>query len=213
MSVEGGELYLSTAYLDGQKVTNEDEVLLRISTYSGLERRMLTVASSFVGSESQANVAECLSCIKKQCSIGYKGECNTEGEYRLKKIPRFEFDPWKVCSDAAGGLKLTWSQAFGRGEGEGRKEEGVVRRGEWIQSELHVRTDQRNAENLLREDMRPVHQLLVREWLLSKTEEEWKAGFERLQDWYDRVLVESATVKAKMRNWSSFWQFRCKCMD
>jgi hypothetical protein len=27
MSVEGGELYLSNAYLDGHKVTNEDEVL------------------------------------------------------------------------------------------------------------------------------------------------------------------------------------------
>jgi hypothetical protein len=67
ISREGGELHMATAYLDGQKVTNEIEVLVRLSTYSHLERRMLTVASCVVGTESKANIQEFLYGIKKVC--------------------------------------------------------------------------------------------------------------------------------------------------
>jgi hypothetical protein len=52
MSRKEGALYKCPSYLDDQKVTDGNEVLIRLSTYSPLERRMLTVAECIVASES-----------------------------------------------------------------------------------------------------------------------------------------------------------------
>jgi hypothetical protein len=48
ISVEGGDLYYSTAYIDGQKVTAQNETLVRMSTYSPMQRRMLSIASALM---------------------------------------------------------------------------------------------------------------------------------------------------------------------
>jgi hypothetical protein len=191
MGVEGGELYLARAYIDGQKVTNKNEVLMRLSSYLHLERSMLTIASGIVGSESEASVAEFLYKVKKQSALGFEGG-RTDQRGTLKANPPFNFNPWKICSDAAGGPKLAWLETFGCGRGDGR--------GEWVQCEMHFRKAQKNAETLLGEKLKPEHQLLVREWLLSESEKEWKASFDRLQDWYEKILEGESVVQSKMRN-------------
>jgi hypothetical protein len=141
MSVEGGELYLATRVHrwaeSDKRERGADEAIHLLAP--GKE-----YASGIVGSESETNVAEFLYKIKKQSALGFEGG-RTEQGGTLKAILPFNFNPWKICSDAAGGPKLAWLEAFGCGRGDGR--------GEWVQCEMHFKKDQKNAETLLGEKL------------------------------------------------------------
>jgi hypothetical protein len=72
MSVEGGDLYYSTAYIDGQKVTAHNETLVRMSTYLPMQRRMLSIASSLMQSESERNMRHFAEVLKRLFSKGWE---------------------------------------------------------------------------------------------------------------------------------------------
>ncbi len=197
MSVEGGDLYYSTAYLDAQKVTTEDEVLTRLSTYNHVQRRMMTIASALIESESKKNMEAFFRELKKCCMRG--GQAGGEdGEGFWEAIEPFALDVWRLCHDAAEGPPAAYEFVIG----------GTPGRGVRVQCEMHFRKDQKNAENNLPVDLRPHHKSLVRMWLVSENEEQWGQRFHTMLDWYEAKLGENKVSKKKMGNWAAFWRFR-----
>jgi hypothetical protein len=104
MSVEGGDLCYSTAYIDGQKVTPQNETLVRMSTYLPMQRRLLSIASVFMRSESERNMRHFAEVLKRLFSKGWKSGGKEEDGF-WDRIEGFEFDPFRYCSDAASGQR------------------------------------------------------------------------------------------------------------
>ncbi|GAQ93549.1 hypothetical protein KFL_016400010, partial [Klebsormidium nitens] len=199
MSVPGSDLYFRTAYLDAQKVTAEDEVLTRLSTYSHVQRRMLTIASALIESESKKNMVAFMKELKKICLTGSPAG-GEDGEGFWKAIAPFALDFWRLCSDAAEGPAAAYRAVVSSGEG----------RGALVQCKMHFKNDLRNAEQNLPEDLRGHHRSLVRMWLVSEMDEQWKSRFHALLDWHEAKLQSNKTAKRKMCNWAAFWRFKSK---
>ena len=159
MSVPGGDLYYSTAYLDAQKVTVEEEMLMRLSTYSPRQRRMMTVAEAMLPSESQRHSEAFLGELSSCCMKGTRGvEGEKRGEGFWAEIPPFRFSAWRRCQDAAQGPNAAYEKVIGIVDG----------RGEGLSCEMHWKKDKRNAEQNLPEDLRDEHDTLVRIVLASR---------------------------------------------
>jgi hypothetical protein len=107
MSVPEGNLYYNTAYIDGQKVTANDETLVRMSTYSAVQRRMLTLALALMQSESERNMRHFAGVIEKIFLKGWEGKEGDNGFW--EKIEGFGFNPYKFCLDAASRQKKSAS--------------------------------------------------------------------------------------------------------
>jgi hypothetical protein len=196
MSVPEGDLYYNTAYIDGQKVTANDETLVRMSTYSTVQRRMLTVALALMQSESERNMRHFAGVIEKIFLKGWEGKEGDNGFW--EKIEGFGFNPYKFCSDAASGQKKALQGAF----------KGFDGRGEWVDCEMHFMKSLRDAEKNLPQELRLTHRLLVRMMLVSETEEQWGESFDKLVDWYDNNLGMRSTARKKMINWGVFWRYK-----
>ena len=167
MSTKGKDLYGGVLYIDSQKVTEgNSEVLIRASTYSPHERRMLEIASALIPSESKECVKEFFHHLKVQCAKGYKGE----GE--LASIEGFEFNVFSGSADASGGLKLGWEESFPM------REDG---RNRYVQCEFHFGQSEKRLEGKLdafKEGLVQDHRKLVRVWMRAekgKEKEEAKA--------------------------------------
>lgn len=156
MSTQGKDLYGCVLYLDSQKVTEgNSEVLIRASTYSPHERRMLEVASALIPSESKDCVNEFFHHLKVECLKGYKGE-----EF-LESIEGFEMNVFRCSADASGGIKAAWQESFPE------REDG---RNRYVQCEFHFRKSEKKFEGkleALREGLVQEHRKLVKSWLLA----------------------------------------------
>jgi hypothetical protein len=117
MSVPEGNLYYSTAYIDGQKVTAQDETVVRVSTYSAVQRRMMTVASALMQLESERNMSHFAGVIKKVFPKGWQGSEGDNGFWQ--QIEGFAFNPYKFSSDAASGQRKAFERAFKGNDGRG----------------------------------------------------------------------------------------------
>jgi hypothetical protein len=197
MSVEGGDLYYSTAYIDGQKVTAQNETLVRMSTYSPMQRRMLSIASSLMHFESERKMRHFADVLKRLFSKGWKrGGMEEDGFW--DRIEGFEFDPFRYCSDAASGQRKAFQGTFMSSEG----------RGVWVDCKYHFEKSLRDAEKNLPAEARVGHRLMVRMPLVSQNEDEWRARFDKLLDWYDLNLSGSLQGRKKMINWAVFWKYK-----
>jgi hypothetical protein len=169
MSVEGGDLYYSTAYIDGQKVTAQNETLVRMLTYSPMQRRMLSIASTLMQSESERNMRHFAEVLKWLFSKGWESGGKDEDGF-WDRIEGFEFDPFRYCSDAASGQRKAFQGTFRSSEG----------RGVWVDCEYHFEKSLRDAEKNLPAEVRVGHRLMVRMLLVSEDEEEGAARFDKL---------------------------------
>lgn len=167
MSVPGKDLYGQVAYLDSQKTTNTaTEYLFRVSTYSHVERRMLTVASALLPSESTECVREFAYHLKGVCAKGYEGDEN------FASIEPFVFSSFRNCGDGAGGIRKGWMESFPVTP-DGRNS--------WIGCEYHYRESERNMEKKFQEQwMVEDHRALMNGVLVTKGEEHEEAK-ERLK--------------------------------
>jgi hypothetical protein len=186
MRVPEGDLYYSTAYIDGQKVTAQEEV----------QRRMMTVASALMQSESEKNMSHFASVLGNFFLKGWGGSGGDNGFWQ--QIEGFAFNPYKFMLDAASGQRKAFERAF----------KGIDGRGGWVDCEMHFAKSLRDAEKNLPEELRVTHRLLVRMMLVSETEEQWAERFDKLVDWYDNKLGMRSTARKKMINWGVFWSYK-----
>jgi hypothetical protein len=70
-----------------------------MSTYSAVQRRMLTVVSALMQSESERNMRHFARVIEKLFLKGWEGKEGDNGFW--EKIEGFGFNPYKFWSDAA----------------------------------------------------------------------------------------------------------------
>jgi hypothetical protein len=82
-------LYYSTAYIDGQKVTAQNETLVRMSTYSPMQRRMLSIASALMQFESERNMRHFAEVLKRLFSKGWESGEKEEDRF-WDRIEGFE---------------------------------------------------------------------------------------------------------------------------
>lgn len=164
MSTHAKDLHGCVLYLDGQKVTEgNSEVLIRASTYSPHERRMLEIASALIPSESKDCVREFFHLLKVQCAKGYKGEGI------LESIEGFDMNVFRCSADASGGIRAAWEESFPvRDDG----------RNKYVQCEFHFRQSEKRLEgkiDSLRSGIVDEHRKLVKQWLVSEGDAKEKA--------------------------------------
>lgn len=191
MSTPGKDLYGGVMYIDSQKVTEgNSEVLIRASTYSPHERRMLEIASALIPSESKDSVNEFFHHLKVECGKGYKGE-----EF-LESIEGFEMNVFCCSADAAGGVKVAWEESFPM------REDG---RNRYVQCEFHFRQSEKKFEAKLecgRQGLVEEHKKLVKAWLAAakgegkgKAEEKLKVRMCMMSMMFILYLLVTSLVK------------------
>ena len=170
MSTPGKDLYGGVLYLDSQKVTEgKSGVLIRASTYSPHEKRMLEVASALIPSESKDCVTEFFHHLKVQCAKGYKGEGT------LECIEGFEMNVFRCSADASGGLRAAWEESFPE------REDG---RNAYVLCEFHYRESERRMEEKLeswKQGTAKEHKGMVKAWLVATAGKEKEDAQQRLR--------------------------------
>lgn len=153
-STEGKDLYGATVYLDSQKVCADDGTpyLMRLSTYSPVERSMLEICCALVPSESKESCLEFLHHLKVTCAKGYGGEES------FASIEGFNMNVWEISADAAAGFRLAWEEAFPEKNGRNR----------FVECEFHFRRSEKGFEEKLRDEgLVKEHRKLVKQFLVS----------------------------------------------